>query len=557
MPVQLQQGAADEGGLPQIEGASPLLMGRKDQHQRLRRLPRLAAVAAGCAGLLMLAVAGTAEADLQNRGLEADSNRDSIPDCWQQAGYGSNGYQYLRTWDAHSGVWAERVTISSWTSGDRKLITSLDSGSCAQRVTPGHRYQLGGWHKGDSPTQFVVYLRTSSGSWSYWTSSPSRPVSSTWRQATWTTPAVPSGSTLMGFGLNLKEAGSLTTDDYTLSDADTTPPDTTITSGPSGSTTATGASFSFTSSESPSTFACTLDGSKSPCTSPRTYTGLAAGQHTFTVAATDSAGNTDPTPATRTWTVGGLAPTSKTYSWGFDRPNCGNSLWGTEPWVSTPCRDADWNTQGLFYSFPDPDSPTGTKVLVQNPLRIDSTGTEQAWLHNPLTAANGTWGSEHRADIHVKPMRWGATALSHCSWAGGPKFFLGRPADKYETSTYTVELSVCDGKAYIQKKTWGTNECGKDPRAVDCTAGGTWYNLKQVSIPPATFGKWHTFSAIKRDNPDGSVTLIGIRDGTELLRYTETVGDIPNSPILRGGREGWRSNMIDWHMDDYSVTVKP
>jgi hypothetical protein len=133
---------------------------------------------------------------------------------------------------------------------------------------------------------------------------------------------------------------------------------------------------------------------------------------------------------------------------------------------------------------------------------------------------------------------------------------MGRQADVYETSTYTVELSICEGHAYIQKKSWAIDDCGKDPRAVDCGAGGTWYNLKTVNIAPASFGAWHTYTGIKRDNPDGSVTLIGLRDGVELLRYTEVPGDISLGP-LRGGREGWRSNMIDWHMDNYKVTVSP
>jgi Bacterial Ig domain/Right handed beta helix region len=87
---------------------------------------------------------------------------------------------------------------------------------------------------------------------------------------------------------------------------DTTPPSTTISSGPSGSTTATSASFAFTSSESGSTFECKLDsGSFASCTSPKTYTGLATGQHTFSVRATDAAGNVDDSPATATWTIAG------------------------------------------------------------------------------------------------------------------------------------------------------------------------------------------------------------------------------------------------------------
>jgi hypothetical protein len=85
---------------------------------------------------------------------------------------------------------------------------------------------------------------------------------------------------------------------------DTTPPDTTIGSGPSNPTTATTASFAFSSSEAGSTFECKLDaGSYGSCTTPKGYTGLAVGSHTFTVRAIDAASNVDATPATYAWTI--------------------------------------------------------------------------------------------------------------------------------------------------------------------------------------------------------------------------------------------------------------
>ena len=92
--------------------------------------------------------------------------------------------------------------------------------------------------------------------------------------------------------------------------SDTTPPETTITGGPAdgSSTTATTASFSFAASEA-ATFQCALDGGAfTPCSSPAAYSGLAEGSHGFAVRATDQAGNVDPTPATRSWSVAASAP---------------------------------------------------------------------------------------------------------------------------------------------------------------------------------------------------------------------------------------------------------
>jgi hypothetical protein len=69
------------------------------------------------------------------------------------------------------------------------------------------------------------------------------------------------------------------------------------------------ASFGFTASEAGSSFSCRLDdGAWAACGSPKGYTGLANGTHTFLVRATDAAGNVDGTPASRSWTVSVPAP---------------------------------------------------------------------------------------------------------------------------------------------------------------------------------------------------------------------------------------------------------
>jgi thermitase len=92
---------------------------------------------------------------------------------------------------------------------------------------------------------------------------------------------------------------------------DTTAPDTTLSNPPS--TSGSSVSFTFSSTENGSTFKCTLDGSASEtCTSPKSYSGLGGGSHTFTVAATDTAGNADMSPASHTWTVSTSSSTPTT-----------------------------------------------------------------------------------------------------------------------------------------------------------------------------------------------------------------------------------------------------
>jgi hypothetical protein len=50
----------------------------------------------------------------------------------------------------------------------------------------------------------------------FWTNSAKLPLSSAWAQATWTTPAVPSGATNVSVGLGVDAVGSLTMDDFGL-----------------------------------------------------------------------------------------------------------------------------------------------------------------------------------------------------------------------------------------------------------------------------------------------------------------------------------------------------
>jgi hypothetical protein len=128
--------------------------------------------------------------------------------------------------------------------------------------------------------------------------------------------------------------------------ADATPPDTTITAGPAdgSSTNDTTPAFSFAAvpaTEPNPTFTCSVDGGAAvACSSPFATPALANGPHTFSVAATDFGGNTDATPATRTFTVDTVAPdttinagpangstiTDRTPTFGFTASEAGSSF---------------------------------------------------------------------------------------------------------------------------------------------------------------------------------------------------------------------------------------
>jgi Zn-dependent metalloprotease len=81
------------------------------------------------------------------------------------------------------------------------------------------------------------------------------------------------------------------------------PPDTYITQGPEGTSDDPSPTFTVTSTDPSSTFECRVDADPfASCTSPHTTPTLADGPHTFEVQATAN-GMTDPSPASRSFTV--------------------------------------------------------------------------------------------------------------------------------------------------------------------------------------------------------------------------------------------------------------
>ena len=85
---------------------------------------------------------------LGNASLENDVDRNGVADCWQRAGYGTNTFSWARV-AGRTGGTAEQLTVSAISSGDRKLISALDNGSCAPKAVPGREYRVSGWYAVD------------------------------------------------------------------------------------------------------------------------------------------------------------------------------------------------------------------------------------------------------------------------------------------------------------------------------------------------------------------------------------------------------------------------
>jgi hypothetical protein len=148
--------------------------------------------------------------------------------------------------------------------------------------------------------------------------------------------------------------------------ADTTPPETTITGTVINVSSAT---FTFVSNEAGSTFQCQLDGGGfTTCTSPKSYTGLSNGSHTFQVRAIDPAGNVDPTPASFTWTVDTTPPVIT-----------GN--------VSPAPNGNGWNNSNVTVSWNVSDPESG--IASSNGCGSSTLTTETSGTTLTCTATNG------------------------------------------------------------------------------------------------------------------------------------------------------------------------
>jgi hypothetical protein len=228
---------------------------------------------------------------------------------------------------------------------------------------------------------------------------------------------------------------------------DTTPPNTTITGGPAAgsTTTSTSASFTFTASEAGSSFQCSLDSTSAytGCTSPHSYTGLAAGSHTFRVRAIDAAGNVDATPASRAWTVeatsgcGRVTLVATADAW--IEQNSSSSNKGSDSILKVKSQGPTDNFRALV-TFALPSLPTDC-VLGSATLRmfaasassgrtIDAIRLNGPWTENGVTWSNQphTDGAAASTTSGTGSREWNVTPHVEAMYGGTNHGFLIRDA---------------------------------------------------------------------------------------------------------------------------------
>jgi hypothetical protein len=145
----------------------------------------------------------------------------------------------------------------------------------------------------------------------------------------------------------------------------TAPPAPAIGDKPANPSNSTGPSFSFTDTESGVAFLCKLDsGAFASCASPKTYSGLSQGGHTFAVEARDAAGNTS-SPTSYGWTIDMTAPAAPTFTQRPADPSPSPTV--TFAWTDSSSDVATYRCSRENGSFTSCSSPVTYTVDNSNP----------------------------------------------------------------------------------------------------------------------------------------------------------------------------------------------
>jgi hypothetical protein len=163
------------------------------------------------------AAAGIGVQALKNPLLQTSDGSGTNPSCWTAAGYGTNTAAF--TWSPTGGQTGgeETINMTSWTSGDAKLVTPFDNGNCAPTVTAGGVYTMSVYYESSVPVFLTIYSRNATtGVWGYWTQSQPLPAAAGWTLATFTTPAVPATVNGASFGMTVAGVGTLSTSNYSM-----------------------------------------------------------------------------------------------------------------------------------------------------------------------------------------------------------------------------------------------------------------------------------------------------------------------------------------------------
>ena len=302
------------------------------------------------------------------------------------------------------------------------------------------------------------------------------------------------GTSVSSSGSCTDVAGNAATAATVVVKVDTQAPSTTLTGHPAAVTSVTSADFAFTASDSLSGvagFECQLDSAPfSVCTSPRAYSGLTVGGHTFRVQARDIAGNVDPTPASFTWLIDPNAAT--TFSESFDG-------------VTAPALPAGWTaTNSANSPAPRWVTTTSSPDTAPNAAFVNDPGSaSDKWLDFPLVAiytSSAKLTFRHSYDLEAGTDRGFDGGVLEISIAAGAFQDILAAGGSFATGGYDKTLNCCSnplssGCQVPCRQAWSGNSGGYVTTTVHLPAAAAGQNIqlrwRMGSDSSTGAGGWH------------------------------------------------------------------
>jgi ELWxxDGT repeat protein len=307
-------------------------------------------------------------------------------------------------------------------------------------------------------------------------------------------------------------------------------PNTQIESQPANPSNTSAATFSFSSADPSATLECQLDGSGfTACGSPKNYTSLADGSHSFEVRATDAAGNVDATPASYTWTIYTVPPgaaslvspngnsglTNPTYTWNEVAGATWYYLWVNRPnsepfqhWYTAAQAGCNGSTCSISNATPGLVAGTYTWwIQTWNPIGDGpwSTGMTFSPLPGQATLTSPT-GSLNQAAVYTWEEVPGATW--YYLWVNGP-------TGNVHKQWYTAAAANCDGTT-----------CSLSDVTPGLTAGThTWWIQTWNATGDGPWSEPMTFTPVL----PAAATLVSPSGNSGLVNPTYSWNEVPGA----------------------------
>jgi len=179
------------------------------------------------------------------------------------------------------------------------------------------------------------------------------------------------------------------------------------------------------------------NGSYTSCTSPKSYTGLTEGSHTFYVKATDSAGNTNSTPASYTWTIDTTPPTVSSTS-SLTGVTLSTSITAT----FSETMDSSTITTTTF-TLKDSDNNAVTGIVTYSGTTATWTPSSNLTSGTTYTATITTSVKDAAGNNMASDKTWSFTTLGILTWVAPTKNLDG--TDLTDLAGYKVYYGTSSG----------------------------------------------------------------------------------------------------------------